>query len=57
MKLAFTEQIERQEQFIERLQSELSNERERNDFLNKIKTDKERELHSITVCSPIKFLI
>ncbi|CAH8635792.1 unnamed protein product [Schistosoma guineensis] len=48
MKLAFTEQIERQEQFIERLQSELSNERERNDFLNKIKTDKERELHSIT---------
>ncbi|CAI2734477.1 unnamed protein product [Schistosoma spindalis] len=48
MKLAFTEQIERQEQFIERLQSELSNERERNDFLNKIKTDKERELHNIT---------
>ncbi|KAH8865745.1 Laminin subunit alpha-2 [Schistosoma japonicum] len=48
MRLAFTEQMEKQEQFIERLQSELANERERNDFLSKIKTEKERELHSIT---------
>ncbi|CAH8654567.1 unnamed protein product [Heterobilharzia americana] len=48
MQLAFTEQIERQEQFIERLQSELTNEREKSDFLSKIKMDKEREVQSMT---------
>nr|CAH8875968.1 unnamed protein product [Trichobilharzia regenti] len=49
MQLAFTEQMERQEQFIERLQSELASEREKTDFLSKIKADKEREMQNMMV--------